>query len=75
MAGAIWAAFSSGDAAPFLWSGYFTKSDTNGFRTLVDRADDPQARSGAGAAMVLPQPVPRLARALSLRGLREVMML
>ncbi|UFW41023.1 hypothetical protein [Bradyrhizobium sp. WSM471] len=74
MAGAIWAALSSGDAGPSLWPGYFTTSDTNGFRTLVDRADDPQARSGAGAALVLPQPVQGLTRPLSLCRLREVMM-
>jgi hypothetical protein len=60
-----------GDAAPSLWTGYFTKSDTNDFRTLVDRADDPQARSGTGAAMVLPRPVSRLARQVSLRQLHE----
>jgi hypothetical protein len=73
MADATRAAFSFEDAAPSLWTGYFTKSDTNGFRTLVDRADDPQARPGTGAALVLPQPVPRFARPLSLRRLHEVM--
>ncbi|UPT85884.1 hypothetical protein HAP41_0000037240 [Bradyrhizobium barranii subsp. apii] len=49
-----------------------TKSDTNGFRTLVDRADDPQACAGIGAALVLPQLVPRLARPAALRWVREI---
>jgi hypothetical protein len=71
MADATRAAFSFEDAAPFMSAGNFTKSDTNGFRTLVDRADDPQARPGIGAALVLPQPVSRLARPFSLRRLRE----
>jgi hypothetical protein len=50
------------------------KSDTNGFRTLVDRADDPQACPGAGAALVLPQPVPGVTWPVSLRRLPEGVM-
>src|SRR4051794_35937273 len=71
MADATRAAFSFGNAAPFLRRRYFTKSDTNGFRTLVDRADDPQARPGTGAAVVLPQPIQGLMRPLSLCRLHE----
>ncbi|MDH2404993.1 hypothetical protein QCM77_34495 [Bradyrhizobium sp. SSUT18] len=65
------AAFSLGNAAPSLSTEHLTKCDTNGFRTLVDRADGPQARPGTGAALVLPQPVQGLTRPLSLRRLHE----
>jgi hypothetical protein len=38
------------------------EDDENGFRTLADCADDPQARPGTDAALVLPQPVPGVTR-------------
>jgi hypothetical protein len=52
---------------------HFPKRMFHGFRTVVDRADDPQARAGAGAALVLPQPVPCLPRPVSLRRVRGIL--
>jgi hypothetical protein len=75
MAGGIWRHSLLGMPPHLCGQDISPKCDTNGFRTLVDRADDPQARSGAGAALVLSQSVQGLTRPLSLRGLRQVMML
>ncbi|WP_158511607.1 hypothetical protein [Bradyrhizobium sp. CCGE-LA001] len=74
MADATGAAFSFENAAPSAWKTFFTKTDTNGFRTAVDRADAPPARTGACAALVLSQPRSRLAWPLSLRRLHGIVM-
>ncbi|MET4184122.1 hypothetical protein ABIB94_006246 [Bradyrhizobium sp. JR7.2] len=68
MADATRAAFSFGNAAPFTWSGYLTKAIRMAFELLLIA----QMIRRPAQALALPQPVPRLARPVALRRVREI---
>jgi hypothetical protein len=69
MADAMWAAFSFGIAALSRPSGDDGNSDG---RNSLSRSTGTPAVAGDGAALVVQEPLPRLARTAALPGMHEI---
>jgi hypothetical protein len=68
MADAIGAAFSFWNAAPSIHQGRWIKHGRNSFYGSTDT----QSAAGDCAALVVPQPLPRLARPAALPGMHQI---
>jgi hypothetical protein len=68
MADAMGAAFSSSDAALSIVGGRWSSHDRNTFHGTAGA----QSAAGDCAALVVPEPVPRLARRTTLPGMHEI---